>query len=77
MQAAYYRQLWHYPNNYALTKRLAEHVLLDRYKQGLPLKIVRPSIIGGSSLQHLQPGYIGNAAGWLRMRVCALPNMVG
>ena len=34
-----------------------------RYKAGLPLRIVRPSIVGGTSLRHINPGYIGNAGG--------------
>lgn len=32
VQAVYYRKLWNFPNNYAFTKRLAEHLLLDRHK---------------------------------------------
>lgn len=31
--------------------------------QGLPLRILRPSIVGGASLHHMMPGYIGNAGG--------------
>lgn len=31
--------------------------------QGLPLRILRPSVVGGSSLGHIMPGYIGNAGG--------------
>lgn len=32
-------------------------------RQGLPLRILRPSIVGGASLHHIMPGYIGNAGG--------------
>lgn len=31
--------------------------------QGLPLRILRPSIVGSTSLRHIKPGYIGNAGG--------------
>jgi len=34
-----------------------------RLPQGLPLRILRPSIVGGASLHHIMPGYIGNAGG--------------
>lgn len=27
------------------------------------MRVVRPSIVGGTSLRHICPGYIGNAAG--------------
>lgn len=65
LQAVAYRSLWGFPNNYAMTKRLTEHLLLDAFAEGLPVRIVRPSIVGGTSLHHVMPGYIGNAGGEL------------
>jgi thioester reductase-like protein len=52
-----------HPNSYTLTKCLAEHLLVQRAGAagGLPLSIVRPSIIS-SSLQRPQPGWDDGAA---------------
>ncbi|KAI7841576.1 hypothetical protein COHA_004746 [Chlorella ohadii] len=62
-RAEYYRDLLSFPNNYSITKRMAECLMYERAKEGLPLRILRPSIVGGASLHHIMPGYIGNAGG--------------
>jgi fatty acyl-CoA reductase len=49
-----------HPNSYTLTKCLAEHLLVQR-AEGLPLSIIRPSIIS-ASLQRPQPGWDDGAA---------------
>ncbi|MEZ4334735.1 MAG: fatty acyl-CoA reductase [Myxococcota bacterium] len=49
-----------HPNTYTLTKSLAEH-LLARGLDGLPLTIVRPSIVSASRA-HPRPGWIDSAA---------------
>jgi thioester reductase-like protein len=49
-----------HPNSYTLTKCLAEHLLVQR-AEGLPLSIIRPSIIA-ASLQRPQPGWDDGAA---------------
>lgn len=42
-------------------------------RAGLSVRIVRPSIVGGTSLHHICPGYIGNAAGALpTLHACLL-----
>ncbi|PRW58462.1 Fatty acyl- reductase 1 [Chlorella sorokiniana] len=62
-RAEYYRVLLGFPNNYCITKRMAECLMYERAAEGLPLRILRPSIVGGASLNHIMPGYIGNAGG--------------
>lgn len=51
-----------HPNTYTLTKSLAEHLLLAR-RGGVPLAIVRPSIISASRT-HPFPGWIDSIAGF-------------
>ena len=49
------------PNTYTFTKGLAEYYLL-RYARGLPLAIVRPSIVSGA-WREPYPGWTDNANG--------------
>lgn len=54
-----------FPNSYVFTKRMAEHLLVENNAKGLPLYIVRPSIIG-AALTEPFPGWtdsIGLAGG--------------
>jgi len=51
-----------HPNTYTLTKSLAEHLLMARH-DGVPLTIVRPSIISASR-RHPFPGWIDSIAGF-------------
>jgi fatty acyl-CoA reductase len=45
-----------FPNTYIFTKRMCEHLLHSRNTKGVPLSIVRPSIIG-ASLEEPFPGW--------------------
>lgn len=51
-----------HPNTYTLTKSLAEHLLVARH-DGVPLTIVRPSIISASR-RYPFPGWIDSIAGF-------------
>ncbi|XP_033362677.1 putative fatty acyl-CoA reductase CG5065 [Bombus vosnesenskii] len=51
-----------YPNTYAFSKNLAEQIVASKCK-GLPVAIVRPSIIG-ASLEEPCPGWIENISGF-------------
>lgn len=54
-----------FPNSYAFTKRMAEHLLIQNNSKRIPLCFVRPSIIG-CSLDEPFPGWtdsIGLAGG--------------
>jgi fatty acyl-CoA reductase len=54
---------WGFPNNYTLGKHLTEQlVAAARTRHGLPLAIVRPSLVAAVAVEPL-PGYIGNFAG--------------
>ena len=51
------------PNNYTLTKHMAECLLADAHAAGrMRVAVVRPSVIGCIACAPL-PGYFGNAAG--------------
>ncbi|WIA32225.1 hypothetical protein OEZ86_003073 [Tetradesmus obliquus] len=54
---------WSFPNNYTLSKHLAEQ-LVWRYQQqhGVPASIVRPSLVCAVAYEPI-PGYVGNWAG--------------
>lgn len=60
-EAALLRRSGH-PNTYTLTKSLAEHLLVERHG-GLPLVIIRPSIIS-ASWRWPFPGWIDSMAGF-------------
>ena len=45
-----------FPNTYTFSKRMAEHLLHERNTKGIPLFIVRPSIVG-ASLEEPVPGW--------------------
>jgi nucleoside-diphosphate-sugar epimerase len=45
-----------FPNTYTFTKRMAENLLFESNKRGIPLSIIRPSIIG-ASLEEPFPGW--------------------
>jgi len=51
-----------HPNTYTMTKTVAEHMMVER-RGGVPLTIVRPSIIS-ASLQHPMPAWIDSTAGF-------------
>lgn len=52
-----------HPNNYTLTKHMAECLLADAHAAGrMRVAIVRPSVIGSIAYSPL-PGYFGNSAG--------------
>jgi hypothetical protein len=51
-----------YPNVYALTKALAEHLVIEEVASTVPLSIVRPSIIS-SSWRYPFPGWIDSRTG--------------
>nr|XP_033204496.1 putative fatty acyl-CoA reductase CG5065 [Bombus vancouverensis nearcticus] len=51
-----------YPNTYTFSKNLAEQIVASKCK-GLPVAIVRPSIIG-ASLEEPCPGWIENISGF-------------
>ena len=53
---------WLFPNTYCLSKTLAERMVLQHHSRGLPVAVVRPSIIGGL-MGEPYPGFSGNAAG--------------
>lgn len=47
-----------------MAKSLAERLLVERVQRdGLPLAIVRPTLVCGLSLHHPTPGYVGNPSG--------------
>lgn len=48
--------LGNFPNTYCFSKRMAEHLLTTWNTKGIPLLIVRPSIIG-ASLEEPVPGW--------------------
>jgi len=54
-----------FPNTYCYTKRMAEHLLTEANTTGIPLLIIRPSIIG-AAFQDPVPGWtdsLGMAGG--------------
>ncbi|TMW61970.1 hypothetical protein Poli38472_009463 [Pythium oligandrum] len=51
-----------YPNTYALTKSMAEHMIVKHAGDSLPLVIYRPTIIGASWKEPV-PGWIDQIAG--------------
>ena len=59
-EAALLRETGH-PNTYTLTKSLAEHLLTER-RGGLPLALVRPSIISAASAGRSRAGSTARAA---------------
>lgn len=61
-QAQSYKRLWGFPNNYTLTKHLAELAVLEK-KAELPVCVGRLSIVTSTSARHPAPGYLGNAGG--------------
>ena len=62
-----------YPNTYTFSKSLTEHLINNRYKaMGLPLVIVRPSIVT-AAVQEPVPGWVeGSAAANKAVLSCAL-----
>ncbi|GJJ69989.1 alcohol-forming fatty acyl-CoA reductase [Entomortierella parvispora] len=62
-----------YPNTYTFSKSLTEHLIHNRYKaMGLPLVIVRPSIVT-AAVQEPVPGWVeGSAAANKAVLSCAL-----
>ena len=48
--------LGNFPNTYTFTKRMAEHLIHLQNSKGIPISIVRPSIIG-ASLEEPFPGW--------------------
>ncbi|KAF8064520.1 KIN4A [Scenedesmus sp. PABB004] len=54
---------WNFPNNYTLSKHLAEYMVADYHKHAkLPVCICRPTLIS-SVARDPYPGYTGNYAG--------------
>eukprot|EP00878_Enallax_costatus_P037999 GHUV01043120.1.p1 GENE.GHUV01043120.1~~GHUV01043120.1.p1 ORF type:complete len:414 (+),score=148.58 GHUV01043120.1:274-1515(+) len=53
---------WGFPNNYTFSKHLAEQLVWQHHKHGLPAAIVRPSLVCSVAYDPI-PGYIGNWAG--------------
>lgn len=52
-----------FPNTYTFTKKLAENVCKDyKYETGLPITILRPSIITSTEVEPC-PGWIDNFNG--------------
>jgi hypothetical protein len=51
-----------FPNTYTFTKSLTERMLLNRYKPGTTLTIMRPTIVG-SSFRDPVPGWIDSMTG--------------
>jgi thioester reductase-like protein len=45
VRAAALGQRWGFPNNYTLSKHLAEQLVQQHHQQGLPVCIVRPSLV--------------------------------
>lgn len=45
-----------FANTYVFTKRMAEHLLVESNTKGIPMGIIRPSIIG-ASLEEPVPGW--------------------
>ncbi|KAF8937982.1 cyclin-dependent kinase inhibitor far1 [Dissophora ornata] len=62
-----------YPNTYTFSKSLTEHLIMKRYKfMGLPIVIVRPSIVAAAQLEPV-PGWVeGVAAANKAVVSCAL-----
>jgi fatty acyl-CoA reductase len=62
-----------YPNTYTFTKSLTEHLIQKRYKaMGLPINIVRPSIVTAAKAEPV-PGWVeGVVAGNKMIASCAL-----
>ena len=50
-----------YPNTYTFTKNMAEQIVSSS-SDGLPIAVVRPSIIG-ASLKEPCPGWVNNISG--------------
>ncbi|KAI8468986.1 MAG: male sterility protein-domain-containing protein [Monoraphidium minutum] len=62
-RADFYTHLWGFPNTYCLGKHLAEQMVARTHrKTGLPLAILRPSLVTGVAGLPW-PGYVGNWAG--------------
>ncbi|KAF3346056.1 Reticulocyte-binding protein 2-like protein a [Verticillium dahliae VDG2] len=57
-----------HPNVYALSKSLAEHLVFE-HRRGLPVTIVRPSIIS-AALQHPEPGWIDSKVAFAALVLC-------
>jgi len=53
---------WGFPNNYTLSKHLAEQLVQHYHQEGLPVCIVRPSLVCAVLYQPI-PGHVGNWAG--------------
>ncbi|OMJ67192.1 hypothetical protein SteCoe_35719 [Stentor coeruleus] len=66
-----------HPNNYTYTKSLTEQILINETK-GLPLCIVRPTIVGGS-WEEPYPGWVDtvSAAGFLYLSLGDIETIVG
>lgn len=60
LQAAKYLAATGHVNGYTLTKHMAEMVVRDLHRTGLPCTVVRPSVIGSVAYDPL-PGYFGGA----------------
>lgn len=60
-----YLDMWDFPNTYTLGKNLTEKLVASYHRQGMPVAIVRPSLVCGLAGDPY-PGYCGNLAGRFR-----------
>eukprot|EP00882_Tetradesmus_deserticola_P013375 GHRQ01014200.1.p1 GENE.GHRQ01014200.1~~GHRQ01014200.1.p1 ORF type:complete len:468 (+),score=166.28 GHRQ01014200.1:148-1551(+) len=69
VRAQMFLEMWGFPNTYTMGKNLTEKLVASYHKQhGLPVAIVRPSLVTGlAGLPY--PGYCGNIAGPVGMGI--------
>jgi len=68
VRAQMYLDMWDFPNTYTLGKNITEQLVSSFYKGGLPVAIVRPTLVCGLAGDPY-PGYCGNLAGPIGMGV--------
>lgn len=57
-----YMDMWGFPNTYTMGKHLTEKLVAEYHEDGLPVVILRPSLVGNVAGKPY-PGYCGNLAG--------------
>lgn len=72
-----YLDMWDFPNTYTMGKNLTEKLVASYHKQyGLPIAIVRPSLVCGLAGDPY-PGYCGNLAGECGAACTSMIQLVG
>ena len=66
VRAAALGQRWGFPNNYTLSKHLAEQLVQQHHQQGLPVCIVRPSLVCAVLYEPI-PGHVVSTNATLKL----------